>query len=1048
MADPEDDAAKRDWSAPTVDVHARRPIVTTGAPAVPDPSPFDPCADRWQPHGELGRGGMGRVEDAFDRALGRRVAIKHMLRAGEVEFARFEREARITARLEHPGIVPIHEAGRDADGTPYYVMRRFDGRSLEALVADASFADRLALIPNVLAACDAVAFAHAQGIIHRDLKPPNILVGPFGETLVIDWGLARETDTDAAHCATALPVAELTIAGAIAGTPGFMAPEQARGELVDARADVFALGATLFFVLAGATPYQGASATEMIALASAGTPPAWKQLPARVPDDLRTIVEKALASDPAQRYADGAALAADLRRFVTGNLVAAHRYGTRARLARFVRRHRAVVAVGAASVLVLATVAVLSVRRIVAERDDANVARALAEERRREAVDTSDQMLVARALALAATDPVGAIALLRRLDPASSRWHEAWLAATAAWLRGLPFAFTGAPTITSVELAADTRQAVTASSSGAIDVYDLATHTQRTVATLAKATGAQTPTTCHWIGPARLLCRDDANQLAIVDTEHASVRPLELRATTVFGDRHARAWVETPDHRVVEVTDAGTRELARDVTLAAASPELTSAVFRRGPALELWTAARTLPIALIADRAATVDVRDGAIAAVFGAEFVRWRVVGDRVVETKREPFRDAEQLMLATAHAYTLPDDQLAELAELFHGDSLIAAAQFPTTRGVGVLGSDGSIALHDEAGLLQLGPYPTRFTHADLAPDGRFLVAVSDRDELFAWDLDELRPRTSYIAATELPVRLAPPVLWTVSSMEGLVLRDHDRARTVLPAFPSVPGPWFTVAKDGRWAALRDPTTGILTAYDATRDVATALDAVIQIGDTDGLVFVRADGTVGRWSPGNGLASLGRFPSAPRSLAANGRFVVAELAPQHLARLDGSTAAISDAISGLEIAADGRVWVMTANGALWRWDLGAAPVQLATSEPLDGLVTQLHILAHTAHTVMVLGDEVQTISCDARWASPLADDYAAIVSANGAVAILDLRTGTSLPLRATAVDNALVASGDTLVFPTAVRLKGRRLRTMQLRVPHDARALYQWLR
>src|SRR5580765_2544347 len=123
-------------------------------PASRSVSPFDHGPDRFDRLGELGRGGMGRIDDAYDRALGRRVAIKHLLRGSEIDRVRFEREARITARLEHPGIVPIHEAGRDADGTPYYVMRRVDGRPLDELVKGAPLHDRLALIPNLLAACD------------------------------------------------------------------------------------------------------------------------------------------------------------------------------------------------------------------------------------------------------------------------------------------------------------------------------------------------------------------------------------------------------------------------------------------------------------------------------------------------------------------------------------------------------------------------------------------------------------------------------------------------------------------------------------------------------------------------------------------------------------------------------------------------------------------------------------------------------------------------------------------------------------------------------
>ena len=167
----------------------------------------------------LGHGGMGAVYSGTQLSVNRPVAIKEMLSASSLDLARFEREARITAKLEHPGIVPIHDAGRTADGTPFYVMRRIDGRPLDQLIEDKLEA-RLALIPNVLAACDAVAFAHARGVLHRDIKPTNILVGPFGETLVIDWGIARELASPEASAAIAPSSdAKLTRAGTVAGTP-------------------------------------------------------------------------------------------------------------------------------------------------------------------------------------------------------------------------------------------------------------------------------------------------------------------------------------------------------------------------------------------------------------------------------------------------------------------------------------------------------------------------------------------------------------------------------------------------------------------------------------------------------------------------------------------------------------------------------------------------------------------------------------------------------------------------------------------------------------
>ncbi|MCU1279763.1 MAG: High-affnity carbon uptake protein Hat/HatR, partial [bacterium] len=144
---------------------------------------------------EHARGGVGRVLRAEDRRLGRTVAVKELLRDDPGTEQRFLREARVTARLQHPAIVPIYEAGRWADGRPFYAMRFIDGRPLKALIDErATLEERLALLPNVITVAEAIAYAHQRRVIHRDLKPNNVIVGDFGETMVVDWGLAKELD--------------------------------------------------------------------------------------------------------------------------------------------------------------------------------------------------------------------------------------------------------------------------------------------------------------------------------------------------------------------------------------------------------------------------------------------------------------------------------------------------------------------------------------------------------------------------------------------------------------------------------------------------------------------------------------------------------------------------------------------------------------------------------------------------------------------------------------------------------------------------------------
>lgn len=336
------------------------------------PSPRDEAVDgsRYRLGEELARGGVGRVRLAVDERLGRTVAIKQLLTPLPATRARFEREARITARLEHPGVVPVYDRGVGDDGEPFYVMRRVAGRTLaEAIHQCADLRARLALIPIVQGVADTLAYAHEQEIIHRDLKPSNVLVGDHGETLVIDWGLAKQIgDTDPEPLALGTPEGgELTHEGAVMGTPAYMAPEQAAGGTCDARSDVYSLGALLAHVLAGAP-----------------TKRPLRELVRGCPVDLLAIVERAMAPAPEDRYPNAGALAADLRAFSNHQLVSAHSYTLRERFVRWVRRHRTAVAVGAPLIVALLVTGVIAAQRVRVERDRAVTALHALEGRDRE----------------------------------------------------------------------------------------------------------------------------------------------------------------------------------------------------------------------------------------------------------------------------------------------------------------------------------------------------------------------------------------------------------------------------------------------------------------------------------------------------------------------------------------------------------------------------------------------------------------------------------------------------------------------------------------
>ncbi|MDF1664592.1 MAG: protein kinase, partial [Planctomycetota bacterium] len=325
---------------------------------------------------KIGEGGMGAVYRVFDKRLEREAALKLLLSNEESNAdlrLRFVREAKITARLDHPGIPPIYDAGENSEGQCFLLMRLISGDTMTSRIRSyhkSKNSEHLISLLDALArTAEAVAHAHNRQIIHRDLKPENIMIGEFGEVLVMDWGLARalrDRDADIEDESLRVKIqelqgrelpsgeADLTQVGSVIGTPGYMPPEQADGDTVDERSDVFALGAILCEILTNSPPIRGSTSLNKIVATIKGDIQTPMEIEAAVPPELQSLASIALKGEADERMRSAAEFLADLKAYQSGGRLRSHQYSLRERFVRSVRSN-ATACVSVMSVLLMIT---------------------------------------------------------------------------------------------------------------------------------------------------------------------------------------------------------------------------------------------------------------------------------------------------------------------------------------------------------------------------------------------------------------------------------------------------------------------------------------------------------------------------------------------------------------------------------------------------------------------------------------------------------------------------------------------------------------------